>query len=48
MAPLLSASSSEAETLKMLVMMFVSCFTFSTYFCKPDETETHNKRAEEA
>ena len=33
-APLLSASSSEAETLKMLVPMFVSCLTFSMYFCK--------------
>lgn len=32
MAPLLSASSSEAETLKMFVPMFVSCFTFSMYF----------------
>ena len=31
-APLLSASSSEAETLKMLVPMFVSCLTFSMYF----------------
>ena len=32
MAPLLSASSSEAETLSMLVPMFVSCLTFSMYF----------------
>lgn len=32
-APLLSASSSEADTLRMFVPTFVSCFTFSIYFC---------------
>lgn len=32
MAPLLSASSSEADTRRMLVPMLASCLTFSTYF----------------
>ena len=33
-APLLSASSSDADTLNMFVPMLASCFTFSTYLCK--------------
>lgn len=33
-APLLSASSSDAETRRMFVPMLASCFTFSTYFCE--------------
>lgn len=32
MAPLLSASSSDADTRRMLVPILASCFTFSTYF----------------
>lgn len=33
-APLLSASSSDADTLRMFVPILASCFTFSTYRCK--------------
>ena len=36
MAPLLSASSSDAETRKMFVPILASCFTFSTYFYKKE------------
>lgn len=36
-APLLSASSSEADTRRIFVPMLASCFTFSIYFYKDEQ-----------
>lgn len=44
MAPLLSASSSDADTLNIFVPILASCFTFSTYFCKTHYNDSQQSR----